>query len=249
MAIARAHFLTGLLGLLLVASAVVDAAAASLTINPTSFRLTPQRPSAVMQVTNQSAEPVRLQVQAMAWTTDGKIEMLAETDQLMVNPPIFTLAGNETQTIRFGARDVALAPVERGYRLILDEVPANREVEPAGIRTVLKISTPVFIPALVPAEQVDWRVVQSAAGASLVATNTGNTHLKIIALKLAGSGTTALLVNTDLAYILPGQAREWPIKEKGADKGARKGVPTGPLQLRVRTETGDHEQTLSSGAP
>ncbi|MES2831321.1 MAG: fimbria/pilus periplasmic chaperone [Pseudomonadota bacterium] len=209
---------------------------ATFSINPMSFRLTPERSSAVMQVTNNGIEPVRLQVQVMAWGTDGKNEILTETDQIMINPPLFTLETKQTQYIRFGAREVGLETVERSYRILLDEVPETGS-QRGGIHTLLRISSPIFIPPAVSEEKIEWSLRRSAAGPVLVAANRGNCHLKITALKLLPKNTSTVLFNTGLTYVLPGQIREWSLA---------KDIPLLPeLQLQLQTPAGNHEQTLA----
>ena len=226
-----------LLSLLMLPCAAFCVQASSFNISPMTFQLTPQRASTVMKISNDGSEEVRVQIQAMSWDLDGEVEQLVETDQLVVNPPVVTIGPNQAQFVRLGARAIVPAAQERCFRLILEEVPTSTHTQRSGIRTILRISSPLFIPASAPLSQVDWSVIHGSAGMQLVATNSGNTHQKIVRLQLAGKPDTVPVVEAGLTYILAGQTRRWPIKKAS-------GAAT--LQLRLQTETGTDEQTLST---
>lgn len=211
--------------------------AASFNISPMTFQLTPERASTVMKISNDSGEAVRVQIQAMSWDVEDNIEQLVETDQLVVNPPVVTIGPNQSQFVRLGARAIVPSAQERCFRLILEEVPTASDAQRSGIRTILRISSPLFIPATVPRSQLDWSIVYAPGGSQLVATNLGNTHHKIYRLQLAAKADAAPVVEAGLTYILAGQTRRWPIK---------KASPGSSFQLRLQTETGTNDQTLST---
>ena len=201
-----------------------------------TFVLTPERASTVMKVSNGGTEPIRVQIQPMLWEIHGGAESLSETDQLIVNPPIVTIAPNQDQFVRLGARSIALATQERSYRLILEEVPMSTDQPRSGIRTILRISSPLFVPASTPRTKIDWSLVNADNGTELVAINSGNTHQKIYRLELHSKPAKAPLLEAGLTYLLPGQTRRWPIK---------KSASIGTLQLHLQTESGVYDQALS----
>ena len=192
-----------------------------------------------MKISNGGTEPIRVQIQAVSWEIHGDAETQTETDQLIVNPPIVTIAPNQDQFVRLGARSIAPSDQERSFRLILEEVPMTTDQPRSGIRTILRISSPLFVPATAPREKVDWSLVKAAGGTELVAINSGNTHQKIYRLELGGKPAAAPLLEAGLTYLLPGQTRRRPVKKTASFS---------TLQLHVQTETGVNDQALSSGS-
>ena len=226
-----------LLILLMLPCAAFCVEAASFNISPMTFVLTPERASAVMKISNDGNEAVRVQIQAMSWDIENNLEQLVETDQLVVNPPVVTIGPNQVQFVRLGARSIVPSAQERSFRLILEEVPMSGDAQRVGIRTILRISSPLFIPSIAPREEIDWSVVYAASGAQLVATNSGNTHQKFFRLQLLDKPDAAPAVDAGLTYLLPGQTRRWPIKNA---------APGSSFKLRLQTEKGSNDQTLST---
>ena len=190
-----------------------------------------------MKVSNGGTEPIRVQIQAMIWEIHGEAESLTETDQLIVNPPIITIAPNQDQFVRLGVRSIVPSAQERSFRLILEEVPITTDQPRSGIRTILRISSPLFVPASTPRTKIDWSLVNGDNGTELVANNSGNTHQKIYRLELHSNAAKAPLLEAGLIYLLPGQTRRWPIK---------KSASIGALQLHLQTESGVYDQAISS---
>ncbi|MFC5474003.1 molecular chaperone [Paraherbaspirillum soli] len=214
-------------------------AAASLSVNPIGFHLTPQRPSAVLQVRNAGADPVRVQVGAVDWSTDGRQEVLTDTDAVLLNPPIFALQPGQTQYVRFGLRHPANSAAEASYRLLVEEVPSGA-APASGLRTLLRVSIPVFIAPAKGREMVSWTLQQAATGPVLAARNEGNVHAKIQQIRLANSDSNGSLQITSTAYVLPGQHKEWRL-ESGK-------IQPGKVRLQIQTDKGEIEENLTLGA-
>lgn len=216
-------FIAGMLSLL-----GGQAVAASFSINPTTFTLSGQRATAVIQVVNNGAEPVRLQADALRWGTDGTEETLTDTDEVVLNPPIFTIAPGKVQFLRFGLRDAGSGPRERSYRILLEEIPDGGS-QGAGLRTLLRISAPVFMPPLQPIEKLHWEVVRTTTGSELIAANEGNVHAKLHALRLLDDAGTKTVFSAGLTYVLPGQRRHWKLPPEAAAM----------MHLRLQADTGE----------
>ncbi len=217
--------------------------AASFNVNPIGFTLTPQRPSSVLRITNTDDAPVRLQVISVDWRTDGHKEVLQETNPLLLNPPIFTIAPGQTQYVRFGVRNRIDSSHENTYRLIVEEVP-SAQTEP-GLKTLLHVSIPVFIAPEKQEEKLKWRLLKDNNGLTLSLLNNGNIHTKITHLTVTSiddkssnknSAGNDIIFNTP-TYILSGQDKQWFIDNQK--------TRTDKVRLLVQTDKGNIEENVA----
>ncbi|MFJ2988767.1 molecular chaperone [Collimonas sp. NPDC087041] len=224
------------LALLLFVGVAQDIRAASFNVNPIGFDLSAERPSGVLQIRNTGDAPVRIQVSAVDWSTDGREEVQAETDALLLNPPIFAIQPGQIQFLRFGMRNPLTPTSEKSYRLLIEEVPSAGP-QTSGLRTLLKVSIPVFIVPQQKREDISWQLQRRAGGLMLTAANNGNVHNKIVSIQLSNpDGKGALQISTP-AYVLPGQHKEWPL--------ANGTIRSGLVRLHVQTDKGEIEQQLT----
>ncbi|AMO99844.1 gram-negative pili assembly chaperone, N-terminal domain protein [Collimonas arenae] len=222
--------------LLLCSSVAQDIRAASFNVNPIGFDLSVERPSGVLQIRNTGDTPVRIQVGAVDWSTDGRQEVQADTDALLLNPPIFAIQPGQIQFLRFGMRNPATPATEKSYRLLIEEVPSGGP-QPPGLKTLLRVSIPVFIVPLQKQESISWQLRRQAGGLVLIAANNGNVHNKIVSIQLSNpDGKDALQISTP-AYVLPGQHKEWPL--------ANGTIRSGLVRLHVQTDKGEIEEQLT----
>lgn len=201
---------------LVVAVAWLPAAAGSLSVNPVRIELTANHPTTTVQITNQAAEPVLVQVHAVEWRLDANDEVELPTDDLILNPPIFTIAPGARQFLRLGPRHMPKSDREITYRLIVEEVP-TQATQVAGLRTLLRISLPIFIlPATSVAPQVVWAAARMPGGGLLVtAVNHGNRHVQIRELLVSTQEVAEPQVVIRRAYyLLPNERRNWEVHDR-----------------------------------
>ncbi len=98
-----------------------------------------------MQIENLSDEPVTIQAHVVTWSYQGAHDQYADTDEVMLNPPIFSLDSHQKQFIRLGLRRKNDSTIERTYRLILEQVPQPPKPGFVGLTTILRISVPIFV--------------------------------------------------------------------------------------------------------
>lgn len=213
--------------------------AASFSVNPVLFTLTAKRGATSMQIVNHDQGTIRLQVRALAWGTDGREETLVDTDDIVLNPPYAKLEPGQSQIIRFGLRKPHQPEIERGYRLIIEEI-ADTTSPAVGIRTLLRVSVPVFIEAAQAREQVVWSALKQDGTVVLTAANRGTVHSKVLKARLATGecGRTAVpTFDVGPSYILPGQTKRWDVSSDKAvgDKAC----------LVVNSATGQRETLLA----
>lgn len=138
--------LFGAFGLALVGQAG-PAYAAAFSVSPTRVVLTAQQTSALVTLTNDSERTVRFQLSVVAWdqTTEGQMKMSATSD-VLVYPPMVSIAAHDSRRIRVGAV-VPAAEVERSFRLFVEELPDEAELA-SGVRAVqvrTRMGIPVFL--------------------------------------------------------------------------------------------------------
>lgn len=118
----------------------------AVTITPVLVELSPARRIVSVAVTNPSDRAVTFQSDVLAWSQpDGK-DRFEETDDLMVVPPIASIAAGASQIFRITPRTPP-GPQERAYRLILEDVTAETAVSAnaATVNIRVRHSLPVFV--------------------------------------------------------------------------------------------------------
>jgi fimbrial chaperone protein len=209
------------MGLALVVALPVRSA--TINIAPVIIELSPESRTALVAIKNEGVETVRVQLTVHAWQegTDGKI-VLSPTSEMELFPPLLSLAAGERRNIRIAAAGAPGAPVEKAYRLIIDELPSP--LPPArGLRipTLTRLSLPVF---LAPAA----RVVEAGVGdvalrggvLSFALRNHGTVRVRprAVALRaLDATGGTVVDQRWDGWYLLAGGSRRYEVRLAPAD--------------------------------
>lgn len=185
----------------------------ALSISPVRANLSLQEPITAVTVTNDTGEPLVLQLHLVKWFQPNQHNLEVATDDLMVTPPIFTLKPYASQLIRIGLDEAQAQPVEQAYRLKIEEVRSTFRSKQHGIQFVLNISIPVILGATAPLkEDIRWTVIRSKKSTQLRAKNNGNNVVFIsrIALLNSASRNSVKPFNT-FTYLLPGSTALWPL--------------------------------------
>jgi fimbrial chaperone protein len=191
-------------------------AAASFSVNPVRVEFSPNRSAATLTVTSLSDAPLTIQTQLLAWSAEQSRDVLNRTDEVLLNPPIFTLAPHGKQVLRLGLRKPIAANAEIAYRLILEEVPTAPPPGFQGVRTLLRVSLPIFARPSVPVSAaLSWGATRTDTGALQVsATNLGNAHIQIKQLELSSAEVDGPKFRKSTPdYLLPRQSRSWTIAD------------------------------------
>ena len=109
---------TAILGAMFATSCV---SAQSLGISPVTLQIAPGQAATSLTVTNQGNRPTAIQLRVFAWNQDKGEDELIPTDQLIVSPPIATIAPSATQVVRLMLRRPASGK-EASYRILLDQI-------------------------------------------------------------------------------------------------------------------------------
>lgn len=185
------------------------AMAGSLTVFPVRIQLSPDEPVQTLTVRNSGEELSRVQLRVYAWSQAGGEDVLAETRDVLANPPLFEVAPGAEQLARLGLRAPA-GDVERSYRVILEEVPIAAQARPGEVRALLRISIPIFVPPAAPRVEVVWAARPGDGSVLLSLRNSGNMHVQISHLSISRADGTPLGESDASVYLLPGSGADHP---------------------------------------
>jgi fimbrial chaperone protein len=229
--------------MLLLACALGSAQAGSFMVDPTRIELAPGRLSATLTIRNDDSEPAVIRVEARSWAQSGGEDQYQSSREILVSPPIMTIAPGGEQIVRIALRRPLDPLKELSYRIFLQEVPSAPRPGFSGLQVALRISLPVFVaPASGAAPKAAWNVAYLAREHALRVglANAGNAHLQLQEFKLSAPGSSATLaLQQTSAYLLPGQRRDWLIKLDPAQR-----IAGDRLRLRAKTDGGEMEQEL-----
>jgi fimbrial chaperone protein len=189
--------------------------ASGLQVSPIGLRLATSASAEALWLTNTGTGPVHAQVRVFRWTqADGK-DLLEPSRDLVVSPPMVTIAPGDRQLVRV-IRQVAPASdgMETAYRVIVDELPVDAADRP-GLTFVLRYSVPVFLaplgdPAMKATLRAGWE--KGPDGPHLRIHNTGNGHAQVADLTWQGTqGRRVLLLPGLVGYALPGATMRWKL--------------------------------------
>jgi len=223
-------------------------AASDLEIDPIRIELSPQQQSAVLTIKNDSDQPASIQVQVVSWSqVDGK-DVYTPTRELLVAPPIVTIAARSEQVLRAALRRQADATSELSYRIYLQELLPPPAPGFRGLQVALRIGLPVFVQPQQgkAAPKMIWAASRMPGGGVKVELqNQGNAHVQVsdFALYLSGSDKS-IAREASSTYVLAGQTRVWLLKTD-----LTRNTSGGSLRLKASTDAGDVDAELPLGTP
>ena len=244
------HSLRGAVRLLIAAYAVVLGApfaiAGSFDVNPIRVDLTAQSRSAAVTVRNSGDDPVVVQINVQAWSQSAGKDVLADTKDVIVSPPIATIPAGQEQIVRIGMRRAPDAQRELSYRLFLQEVPPPPRPGFQGLVVALRIGLPIFVQPRqgVGKAALVWNLdTGSPDTLRLKVDNKGTAHIQISTIELyRRSEKDAVAEFSGLAYVLPGQTRDWDLKLR--DPAIKRGER---LRMKVSTDAGSIDTEIELG--
>ena len=233
---------------------VAQVCSAQVSISPVVVEIdAPRRPVAIT-VTNSGERPIRLQAEVLLWRqTDGEDQFEA-SDALLVVPSIVEVPANSSQVVRVVLRSPSPSPVERTYRLLLENITEEQAQAGAGsVSFKFSHSLPVMI---APSGKVQnimrWKPCADVAVPSIPVgvaqlkhacvrlLNAGNRRIRVHTLTLNGDGWQQALSFSPGENVLVGSQRELRVPLKPGQTGAVSGV-------QVFTGLGETLQAESDG--
>lgn len=193
------------------ATGIAPLQAQSLSVSPVTFNLAASQQATSLTVRNDGAEETVVQIRPFAWTQQPD-DVLAPADDVVVSPRIVTIPPRSNQVFRVLVRHKATSK-ELTYRLILDQIP--RASEPGAVRMVLRISMPIFVEPVAPANPgVRFRLARRDGDTVLVLENPGARHETLRNVMLRDTkGAPIVIKNGGSPYLLAGATRELPVQD------------------------------------
>jgi len=193
---------------LFAALAMVDAVA-GVRVHPLRLGMNDSERVVEMQVRNIRSTDSVLQVRVMQWQQDARGKMvLSPAPELVVSPPAFVLSPDARQLVRIGRRNVMPLQHEQAYRVIIEEVPGDRERN-AGLKMLMRVRLPLFVTPKHAAAALQF----SARPDCLWVENAGGRHARLTDLSVRSvDGQWRSVEASQLSYVLPSAAYclDWP---------------------------------------
>lgn len=230
---------------LALAACVLPVQAGGLGVNPIRVDLSATAPTAAITLNNGGDTAMVLQLQIAKWTVVAGEDHYEPSDDLLVTPPVFSIAPGTTQIVRVGLGNSPDAQREGAYRLFVEEVPPPAKPGYQGLRVALRVGVPVFVaPAQAAQATLQWSARRSGADRVVVQVgNLGQAHGRVLGLSLRELGHDRVLVtDTAARYILPGQTRAWTLRLDSAWAGDK-------VHLTATTDQGAADADLDLQHP
>src|SRR5262245_47029620 len=127
--------------------------ASTLRVSPVQVNLSAASPSTLLTISNDSDQPIRIQVSASAWDQDSSGKMLlTPTRDVVFFPMMLTIAPHAERKVRVGS-SAEFGSVEKAYRLFVEELPAAATPTATGgfqIQVLTRMGIPVFLQPVEP---------------------------------------------------------------------------------------------------
>lgn len=181
--------------------------ATNLQLNPIKIDFAPGQQITSMQITNKDEQPIVLQLSVKKWQQDkaGK-EQYSTSDDLLVTPPIFTLAAHQTQIVRLAIMKPLNLSSEQSYRLIVREVSSGvKKSDKNKLQLVMQFILPVFVEPITKAsKQINYKILKTKTNKqTVIVMNQSNHHIVVTSITIKDkSGNTVGVLDKLGQYIL-----------------------------------------------
>ncbi|HVZ75165.1 MAG TPA: fimbria/pilus periplasmic chaperone [Polyangia bacterium] len=199
------------------------ARASAFNVRPTQVALSGRATSGLLTLKNESAETLRFQLSAFAWSQSPTGEVQVQpTQDVVVYPPLLSLAPGEERKIRVGATVPATA-VERTYRVFVEELPPVTKAKDAKegrtqVRVLTRMGIPIFLAPAGAEASAAGHIEPKLLRADKVAfevKNTGNVHFQVRKARVLGLGAAKENLferSVDGWYVLAGGTRVFEVQ-------------------------------------
>lgn len=197
-------------------AAALPAAAGSFSVAPTRIEFPAGKRTTSVVLRNTDSKPLTLQVSLVQWTQSVEQDAYEPTRDLLITPPLFTIAPHSEQVVRIGLRRAPEESRELPYRIFFEEVPTPGAPYSANTLSVnLRVGVPVFVHAAKQDEgmYLDWQAQPAGNGEVIVsAENRGGTHVQVTGFKLLSDAGVIGTMDSGMRYVLPGNRVSWKVR-------------------------------------
>ena len=227
---------------------VGTASAGGLTVSPIMVELSAKETAQGLWLSNSGSEPMRAQLRGYVWSQGEGADVLQPTQDLVLSPPMLTLAPGQQQLVRL-IRVGAAGPREQSYRILIDELPDPNKPQHNGLNFVMQFSVPVFALAAdqskgaATSAPLDWKIVSEGGNFVLTAMNAGTQRAQVADFELLDAQGKILQQQSGLfGYVLAGATRRWSLSLTAANVAAATAIQGRingePVRQNLRVDTG-----------
>jgi fimbrial chaperone protein len=192
--------------------APVEAQGGAFQVFPIRLEFTADKTVSALTIRNDGEGPTVIQGEAVAWAHSNGEDSYVPSRDVLVFPPIVTIAPGAEQIVRVALRRDADPQRELSYRIYLREIPPRPVPGFRGLQVILRVGIPLFVAPRGPqSSELAWRAsLQSQGTIGISARNVGNTHAQIASFTiLRGGDAEPIARQTEMTYVLNGQFRKW----------------------------------------
>ena len=206
------------------------AQAASLSISPIRLDVPAPASSASINLRNEAALPINIQIRIFKWVLKNGADFYEETDDVVATPPVATVPPGGSALVRIVRTGNAPVVGEEPYRLIVDEIPDANRVRNVGVNVALRYAIPVFfLNGDASQAKLAWSIRTEGGKRMLVATNTGDKSSRVAKLRLDKTVLYAGLAG----YVLGHSTRMWPLPAKASGARVFADTDAGPIDAAL----------------
>lgn len=197
-------------------SAAPPVIAGTLQVAPIGLELLAPTSAGTLKLENKGTKAIEVQLRVFRWSQVDGQERLEPTTDVVVSPPILSVAPQSDVTVRVVRPSKQEIVGEEGYRVLVDELPDPTTRKNGIISIVLRQSLPIFFRSQAAnSPDVKWSIVKSGGRTFIAAQNAGQRKLRISQMKLTDkNGHTAVVSEGLVGYVLGGSSMRWPISPK-----------------------------------
>ena len=195
--------------------------AATLQVSPINIEVTAPVTTATETLSNIDGKGVlNCQVRVFKWTQVNGVEKLEPTRDVVASPPALTIAEGKNATVRIVRLSKTPVTTEETYRLLVDEIPPAPTKGTEAVAFAVRHNIPVFFAPAGLSTKFDWTAKPVKGGIKLIATNSGQRHIRVASLVMSGAGETDVYNNGLAGYALAGSSNGWIVKSKAIKSGS-----------------------------
>jgi fimbrial chaperone protein len=213
-----------------------------LQVSPIGLTVLAKAQAEALWLTNTGNDTIHAQVRVFRWTqADGK-DLLEPSRDLVVSPPMVTIAPGARQMVRVIRQVEPPADgIEGAYRVLVDELPVDA-AKKEGLTFVLRYSIPVFLsPRGDPTVKATLQATREgpASGGALRVRNSGTGHAQIADIvRLGANGERTVLKAGLVGYTLAGSAMAWSLPAAPAGGSVRARINGDPTESTLVVDPG-----------
>lgn len=213
-------------------------AAAMLGVAPTLIELGAGNANTILYVSNGGDEALTAQLRLFSWRNGDGEEQYQPSGDIGFSPGQFSVPAGGRQTVRL-ALLAARGPIERAYRLIVDQLPGGAAT--GLVRMPVRMVVPVFAapagatPRAPPTLAWSATVDRASHIATLSASNPGVRRVRLAELRYAAGGLSIVLAEGLAGYALAGG--DWSCRFRMVGEPAS-------IEIEAMTESGRIRATV-----